>query len=228
MLGLLLLTLYAVLGAVSRNLKKTSRADFAAASPKLGDKNYVNYYEPNYAADIFADEDYLAKDRVVRYTYGDDLTRITVVLDELSDEEMTEGGRFFKKYVDIVTHGESDAYKTLFTPEYAANPNGFEAHPDRTFPMQRLYDVHVTELARTDADDPTYTYHKETAVFGVYEVTYKILKNDGEFRVDLAENGEIPLIFELVTTNVGTPEETTRIRDIYRTSDIALRARDQQ
>ena len=58
-------------------------------------------------------------------------------------------------------------------------------------------------------------------MFGVYEVRYKILKNDGELRYDLPEDGENPLVFELVSTGVGTADETTVIKAQYKYTDIS-------
>ena len=87
--------------------------------------------------------------------------------------------------------------------------------------MQRIYDIEITELGRTDPSDTSYEYKNMPAVFGVYEVNYKILKNDGEFRYDLTEGGTIPLIFELVTTGVGTQNEKTLIKNIYKYTDIS-------
>ena len=58
-------------------------------------------------------------------------------------------------------------------------------------------------------------------MFGVYEVRYKILKNDGELRYDVPEDGENPLVFELVSTGVGTADETTVIKAQYKYTDIS-------
>ena len=87
--------------------------------------------------------------------------------------------------------------------------------------MQRLYDITVTELGRTDPTDTQYSYNGMPAVFGVYEVSYKILKNDGEFRHDIPSGGEVPLIFEIVTTGAGTADELTLIKDVYKYTDIS-------
>lgn len=187
-------------------------------------KAYINYYEPDYAADIFKESAYLALDRSIRYTVQGEASSYSYVLSEHSPEALTEGGRFFLTYFDAVTHGNYEAYHGFFTDEYAADPTGFEKHPtDRVFPMQRLYDMRVTELYRTEPGDTAYIYRGEPVVYGVYEVRYKIRKNDGEFRVDLPSDAEMPLIFELMTQNAGTENELTLIRDIYRYEDIETR-----
>lgn len=223
-----LAVLCAVLAAVNASLAKKRRDALGApnhassASMTLEGKSYINYYEPDYDADIFADADYLALNRTLKYVIPDDTSSVSLVLDEYEQSELTEGQRFFVRYFDALTHGDSDAYHTMFTDEYVAEPNGFEKYPaERTFPMQRVYDVTVTELARTVPGDEAYVYNGKPAVFGVYEVRYKILKNDGELRYDLPEGGEVPMIFELTTTDVGTADECTRIAALYRYADIA-------
>lgn len=187
----------------------------------LNGKSYINYYEPDYSVDIFEDKDYLAKNRSIKYVIPSDSSEMSIVLDEYDYDELTEGQKFFTEYFYAVTHGDYEAYSEMFTKEYLQNPDGFEKKPaDKKFPMQRIYDITITELGRSDPYNTSYTYNGEHAVFGVYEVNYKILKNDGEFRHDLSEGGAIPLVFELVTTGVGTQNEKTLIKKIYKYSDI--------
>ncbi len=187
---------------------------------KAPEKNYVNFYEPDFDADIFEDEDYLKTDRHLYYTAGG----VRIVLDEYDDSELTEGQRFFVRYFDAVTHGDCDAYHAFFAPEYGKDGDEHEDDPTgRVFTMQKLYDISVTELARAVPEETSYVYQGHTVIFGVYSVSYKLLHNDGTFRVDLPENGEIPVVFELVTTDAGTPDEKTLIRHMYRYDDIEER-----
>ncbi len=222
-LGALIL-LCAALFALQTALQKSRPAEIldSGKAPSIEGKNYLSFYEPDYDADIFADADYLEKDRAVRYTVPKDAGGVTVVLDEYEMSELTEGGRFFLTYFDALAHGDYESYRAFFTPEYKENPNGFEKFPnDRTFPMQRVYDITVTELGKSDPNDKSFTYNGEPCVYGVYDVRYKILKNDGELRHDLAENGEVPLVFETVTLYAGTEDEVTYIQNLYRYTDIA-------
>lgn len=217
----LLGVLYAVLAGVNKAVTK-DKPTAEEKTPTLAGKNYINFYEPDYEADIFTDKDYLAKNRTVRYVIPGDSGSTSIVLDEYAISELTEGQRFFMRYFDALAHGDTDAYHTFFTEEYKEDPTGFEKHPtDRLFPMQRVYDITVTELGRTDPNNTDYTYDGKSAVFGVYEVRYKILKNDGELRYDLPEDGENPLVFELVTTGAGSESEVTLIRAQYKYTDIS-------
>lgn len=211
--------LLAVLSGIDHALKASSDTD-EPQTPSLNGKHYINFYEPDYDADILSDSDYLAENRTLRYVIPASTGSMSLVLDEYDTSELTEGQRFFVRYFAALIAGDTDAYHTFFSSEYIEAP-GFETHPtDRIFPAQRIYDVTVTELGRTDPTDTSYTYNGQPAVFGVYEVRYKILKNDGELRYDLPEGGENPLIFELVTTDVGTENETTLIKAQYKYADI--------
>ena len=215
--------LCAVLAGVQRHLQaeKTAQKDSSSGTPTLEGKNYINFYEPDYETDIFTDKDYLAKNRTIRYVVPHEGGSASVVLDEYASNELTEGQRFFVRYFEALMNGDTDAYHTFFDEAYVSNPTGFEKHPtDRIFPMQRVYDITITELGRTSPSDTSYTYNGKAAVFGVYEVRYKILKNDGELRYDLPEDGENPLVFELVSTDVGTENEKTLIKAQYKYTDI--------
>lgn len=211
-----------VLAAVNGLIKRNSNADTVSGQLDLSGKSYINYYEPDYETDIMTDEDYLAQNRTVKYVIPSDTGSVSIVLDEYDRNELTEGQRFFMSYFDTVISGDYEKYHEMFTDEYISSPDGFETKPaDRVFPMQRLYDITVTELGRTDPTDTQYSYNGMPAVFGVYEVSYKILKNDGEFRHDIPSGGEVPLIFEIVTTGAGTADELTLIKDVYKYTDIS-------
>lgn len=219
-----LCVLYLVLAAIDGALKESPKGTLESTQKNvnLEGKTYINYYEPDYNTDIFEDKEYLAKNRKIRYIIPNNSGKMSFILDEQPVHELTEGQRFFVKYFGAVTKGDYEAYGKMFAKEYLDDPDGFEKHPsDKKFPMQRIYDITVTELGRSDPTDSSYTYNGERAIFGVYEVSYKILKNDGEFRYDLPEGGEIPVIFELVTTGAGTENEKTLIKEYYRYADIA-------
>ena len=215
--------LCAVLSIISEKLKEDNEnlGNNLPQSVNLDGKSYINYYEPDYETNIFEDDDYLAKNRTVKYVISAESGKTSIILDEYDFSELDEGQRFFVDYFEKVINGDCEAYHGMFTEEYEANPKGFEKNPsDRVFPMQRIYDISVTVLARSNPEDSSFVYNGERAVFGIYEVIYTILKNDGEFRPDLADGGSIPLIFELVTTGEGTENEKTLINNVYKYSDI--------
>lgn len=220
MIGLCILC--GVLYAVSELLKNANNKSNQEQKFEIDGKSYINYYEADYESNIFEDQDYLKKDRTIKYKVPTETGGISIVLDEYEYDELTEGQRFFVSYFDAVISGNTERYHKIFAKEYTENPGGFEIKPlDRTFPMQRIYDIKITELGRTNPNDKSYVYGSKPAVFGVYEVSYKIMKNDGEFRPDLPSDAEKPLIFEIVTTDAGSENELTLIKNIYSYTDIS-------
>ncbi|MBO4343542.1 MAG: hypothetical protein J5844_02685 [Clostridia bacterium] len=219
-----LVLLCTILYFVSEGLKNGRIAEETAGND-LNVKNYVNFYTPDYDVNIFEDAEYMKKNRNIYYEVPTASGSAKIVLDEYEKGELDAGQRFFTEYFDIVIGGEYEKYHKLFTDEYLKDPSGFEKHPaDRKFTMQRIYDINVKELAKTPYDDKSYTYNGDPAVFGVYEVGYKIMKNDGEFRTDVESDMVIPLIFETVTTGYGSKDEKTLIKNIYRYQDITVKA----
>ena len=81
----------------------------------LDGKSYINYYEPDYSADIFEDKDYLAKNRSIKYIIPSDNSEMSIVLDEYDYIELTEGQKFFTDYFYAVTHGDTKAYGGMLT-----------------------------------------------------------------------------------------------------------------
>lgn len=177
---------------------------------------FRNYYPEDYEADILSDKDYTSLDRNLMYTNQNGEKY------NISDlgENTNEGQRFFTKYFDLLIGGRYKDYSSLFTDTYKESPDGFEKYTDRKFTSQRIYNINIKELARTDVSDASFKYEDKQCVFGFYEVSYKILKNDGTFRRDLPENGERPLILELVTFDAGTDKEETYIKNLYTVSSV--------
>ena len=176
----------------------------------------VDYYEPDYNADIFSEKDYLNKNRVIRYVDGN----ISIVLDEYEDDELDAGQRFFKKYFNAVVNGDYDSYRSMIADDCEANPKIYGDNlSNKKFPMQRLYNISVKKLAFSD--DANNVYNGKQALFGVYEVSYCIQKNDGEFRLGLPSDKVIPVIYQTATTGAGTSFEKTVITKIYLYEDIA-------
>lgn len=177
-----------------------------------------DYYTPDYETDIFSDKEYLdaVKGKGVIYTDGN----ISFDLNDRGDESLTAGQRFFKNYFYAVNHADLETYSGMFAPEYEGNPTIYGRKPwERTFPMQRLYDVNVKELFVSDNIENT--YNGKHAIFGVYEVRYCIQKNDGEFRYNLVSDTVLPVIYQTVTTDAGTASEKTLITKVYYYTDIS-------
>lgn len=216
----LCLAVLAVAGALIDNSRKNdpSLLPVVQTEDDYLTKSFRNYYPTDFDADIMSDEEYTVLDRQVKYT---DSSGSTYSLSDVSESGLSDGQRFFKKYFDTVISGSYEEYPDMFAESYKNDTPGFEKHVDRVFPPQRVYNISVKEIAKTDVNDISYTYDGKPCVFGFYEVEFMILKNDGCFRRDLPENASRPLIFELVTFGSGTENEKTYIKNLYTPSSLA-------
>lgn len=214
-----LLAVYFVLSYVDSSLKLDGHKVYDGLDYSNNSAVSVDYYNADYSVDIFTDEEYLKKDRVVRYVDGN----VTIVLDEYDDILLDAGQRFFKRYFDAVIHGDYESYGEMIAKDYDGNPIIYgEAPQNAKFPMQRLYDITVKKLAVSD--DAGNRYNGKHAVFGVYEVSYRVMKNDGDFRLGLPSDKIVPVIYETATTNVGTSSEKTVITRTYLYDNIIEKA----
>ncbi len=201
-----------VFGFVSEKLKHQRQERVIESEDDYLHGSFRNYYEEDYDADIFSEEEYMSQNREIMFkTYdGQEIS-----LFDIDENLLSVGQKFFVRYFDIVTHGRYKEYPELFTKEYRENPQGFEKYVQRRFPQQRVYDIKVTVLAETADMSGEYTYNGILCAYGIYEVSFKILRNDGAFRRDLPENGERPVIFELVTMLSGQDAGKTLIKNMY-------------
>lgn len=215
-----LVILYGALALVSDWLKETDGKNSEGNSDELNFNPEgilsVDYYEPDYSADIFSDKEYLAKDRSIRFTDGN----ISIVLNEYEDDELDAGQRFFKKYFDAVVNGDYESYSKMIADDYSGNPAIYGENPKtKKFPMQRVYNINVKKLAFSD--DENNVYNGRHAIFGIYEVSYCISKNDGEFRLGLPSDKSIPIIYQTATFVDDSGNEKTVITTAYSYDDIA-------
>lgn len=161
-------------------------------------KNNNNYkfYEPDYEANIFENEEYLQKNRAIEYTEGAVSTIIT------EDEYSQYGGALLMlaDYIDSIIKGDAQAYAAFFSDSFKSKV----ALPDR-FAMQKLYNINITKLSKTDKTDNNGEYTEY-----VYRVSYMIMKNDGTFRSDMG-------------SDAARPQELTIIyrEDVYKITGVA-------
>ncbi len=142
-------------------------------------QNTVIYYEPDYEYDIMQDAEYLELDRYIYYT--DIRTNETIII---PDDKVASYGPAvvtLKTMIDAIIAGDHETYNSLFsTNYYEADEN---RKPEPPFTMQQLYDIELTLVSTEDRveDNKRYTLY-------VYDVEYKIHKNNGTFRVDLGHD----------------------------------------
>lgn len=135
------------------------------------------------APSIFDDEDYLALDRTLHIKRGMEEYTVTDASSELADD----AARFFLGYFDALSHGDASRYGEMFTDEYYSK---YLRQDD--FSEQRVYDIHLTWLESSPDGQSVY-----------YLVEYKISRNNGSFRRDIASDASRPVVFGLVLTESG-------------------------
>ena len=135
------------------------------------------------AKSIFEDPAYLSLDRSLHMGNGYEEYTVSDSDSEFADENSD----FFLEYFDALEHGASERYDAMFTDAYYEK---YLAQSD--FSEQRVYDIHITQLA--GGESPTTSF---------FLVDYKIAKNNGSFRRDIASDASRPVVFELVRTDGG-------------------------
>ncbi len=220
---IIMAVLLAIAGVIDEIQDRNSSVLVAQSSKDYYEKSFRSYYPVDFDADLSEDSDYMALDRLIHFT---ETSGLTFCLDDVTNENLNEGQLFWINYFDTVISGDYQEYFGFFTEEYKNNPVGFEKIPDREFPPQRVYNINIKQIARTDPSDTQYSYKGKPCVYGFYEVSFMILKNDGCFRRDLAENSSRALIFELVTLDAGTDSQKTFIKNLY-TPDSLLETQQQ-
>jgi len=165
------------------------------------------------------DQEYLSLNTNIMYGQGDSGSLYS--LEDFYSGSMHEGQKFFSEYFNILRSGDYEKYPDLFTKQYKDTPpeKRFEKNVERQFPPQRVYDITVRELGRTEDAG-------KNVIYGIYYVDYKINRNSNLFRNDIGRNSELgietsrPLYFHLVTHNPHTEKEETYISNMYTESTM--------
>ncbi len=144
---------------------------------------------PDYDYDIFEDEKYLDKNRLIEYTDGAVSRLIT------DDPSLYGVGvEFFSDYFDAVINGDVDAYNAMFTDEYKK-----EHGAKSEFTMQKIYNITLEKLSENVIEEGAYKGVKRYT----YRVTYMIMDNNGTFRSDMGSDAAVPQIIELLEDSDG-------------------------
>ena len=152
------------------------------ATPYTADVYDPYSFAPNDpdAPSIFDDPDYLSLDRSLHVNNGIEEYTLTDASSDLADGETA----FFVRYFDALSHGASELYDSMFTNAY------YEKYLAQTdFSEQRVYDIHLTRLSDSGSGQSAY-----------FLVEYKIARNNGSFRRDIASDASRPVVFEIVSS----------------------------
>ena len=141
--------------------------------PKTSGEVYL--YEPDYSVDIMQDEDYLVLDRSVKYSDGIGSWPISDLNGVYTQNDVQ---LFLIDYIDDLVAGDALSIRE----KYSENVLKALKFPEK-FTQQRVYDIMFTELSREEINEGNNTYFRYE-----FKAEYKIMRNDGTFRRDLASD----------------------------------------
>lgn len=149
--------------------------------PESIDRSPVVLYPADYEENIFEDTEYMSLDRTLYYYENGQGSYLTS-----ADDAAKTGAfaAFFYTYFDTVIHGNHVTYNTFFTQNYREE-NGSKGR----FTMQKLYDMEVKRLSQEPQGD--------TIIVHEFEVSYRILFNNGTYRDNLASETARPVIYRI-------------------------------
>lgn len=139
----------------------------------------IYFFPADYSANIFEDDYYMALDRRIMFTsYG-----ITEELDGSDNESFGAAANMFYGYFTAIIEGDYEEYPSYFTESGLKNI----VIPER-FTMQKIYDIDISLFSASASGDTTVE---------VYQVSYRILENNGTFRGDISSGATRTLVFEV-------------------------------
>ena len=155
---------------------------------KVTDMTYAPdyFYEPDFEKDILSEKSYLAKDRGIHYTQGNETFYI-----EEGGYNLNKYTDFFKTYFSLIEKGDAKSLNALCTENYFESAGEIE-----DFTMQRIHDRRVTAISSVVIEDKEDPYYGYTVL--LFQISYKILRNDGTFRRDIVGDEIKPIILELL------------------------------
>ena len=141
------------------------------------------FYESDYELDPTEDEEYMGLDRQLWYKNGN--LAVGGELEESAWVDYNDAVAFFARYFRTAIAGDAETYNTFFTDRYYR-----DAKPYERFAPQMIYDIHVEQLSETVNSDGSTVW--------MFNVEYKIHRNDGTFRNDIPSDGSKKLLFTLI------------------------------
>ncbi len=150
-------------------------------------KPNFKFYEADWDSDILNDREYL--DLKGDILYSPNNGSVTVSVGE--NDYLNVGGKglkFMADYINSVIAGDHEALNDMFTSDYFDDNEPYES-----FPQQRLYDIKIIKYPYKRPE-----YEDTNVNDEYYIVTYKIDRNDGLFRNDIGQEGELAQLFEIL------------------------------
>ena len=140
-----------------------------------GTSGDVHLYEPDWSADILSEEEYIVLDRNVRYSDG---FGTWPILDGEVYYTKDAVQLFLISYIQDLVSGDCSSLRDKYSDSVIKALN-----IPQNFTKQRVYESLFTEISKKEIN----TNGKITFEYE-FKVEYKIMKNDGTFRSDLASD----------------------------------------
>lgn len=146
------------------------------------------FCEADFDEDIYSDEEYMMKERALRYTSDEGMSVL------ISDEKYSDYGDgddtvFFAKYFKSIIDGDAEKYRGFYTARFLGDLSkdfDFRTSEGTIFTPQKLYNIEVEKLGGVKKGDVLYRY---------YILRYLIHENNGTFRNDgMLDRSYIPLL----------------------------------
>ncbi len=150
------------------------------------------YYDPDWESDILNDPDYTALKGDIFYAPND-----SEMFSVGKEEYLNKGGKgllFMANYVNAVIAGDHETLNKMFTDSFLKENGLYE-----DFTEQRLYDIKIKKYHYANPK-----YENSNIKDEYYIITYKIDRNDGLFRDDIGQEGELAQLFEVFIFDDGT------------------------
>ena len=142
------------------------------------DNDYIYFYDESLSENILKDEEYLCLNRKVTFASAAWGTSHTI-LDQNDAAREGEAMNLMYYLIGYIMSGNKDGYNSCFSSEYYKS-----AEPVGRFTQQKIYNIVVTEVSKTektDSDGNTYVEY-------YYTLEYMIRHNNGSLRNDMGSD----------------------------------------
>jgi len=157
-------------------------SDFINRDPEVPLKGNVFLYNPDFNSDIMNEEEYVSLDRTIRFTDG------AVTYDIAGDNYVNAANEcqvFLVEYIRALVAGDGEKLQSMYSSELIK-----ELEIPKIITEQRIYDCLFSHISIEEVKENGERFYRYEV-----KVEYKIMRNDGTFRDDLASDSIKPQIF---------------------------------
>ena len=137
-----------------------------------------DFYPVDYEENIYEDEEYLSL-MEYGYIYYTDAS-VTLGIQRENANSYGDDIEFIVEYIYKIIEGKTEEYNGCFSDLYYKYHKRHER-----FTMQKLYDINLNKVSETTVTDKNGSYAEYK-----FELSYRILKNNGSFRSDIGDGSK--------------------------------------